>query len=434
MTSVNSKTGAVSLTAGDVGARPASWTPTAADVGADPVNTATTKVTDHNTSTVSHTDLRDEIKTLANRLAAVLDSDDTTLDELSEIVAYIKSNKTLIDSITTSKVGVADIIDNLTTNVANKPLSAAQGVALKTLIDGLQSGKLDAAALTSAINTALAQAEASGAFKGDKGDKGDSGVYVGSGDMPEGYNVQIDPDGEAIDLYEMLSKKVDKAKVSLGIASDGLIYVFVDGVPVGTGIPQGQSGDVIGILDENNNILLTGNLADGTYTLKYENTDGSYTDIGALKVGGVVEPITVNIPLTDGIRISSSDGGDRDQSGCCATGWIDLTNVPRPCTIHLSGVRWASASGTTGYHSFVCSFAKNASGTKIEGKYTSPDNTSMKIVCNNDNFSDVTVTIVSTDVASVRFSGAYATANSQNVYGVGSYATAKATLTYMPES
>lgn len=37
--------------------------------------------------------------------------------------------------------------------------------------------------------------------KGDKGDTGDtgpqgvSGVYVGSGDMPEGYNVQIDPDG-----------------------------------------------------------------------------------------------------------------------------------------------------------------------------------------------------------------------------------------------
>lgn len=34
-------------------------------------------------------------------------------------------------------------------------------------------------------------------LKGDKGDKGDSGVYVGSGDMPDGYNVQIDPDGEA---------------------------------------------------------------------------------------------------------------------------------------------------------------------------------------------------------------------------------------------
>ena len=37
--------------------------------------------------------------------------------------------------------------------------------------------------------------------KGEKGEKGDSGVYVGAGDMPEGYNVQIDPDGEAPDGY-----------------------------------------------------------------------------------------------------------------------------------------------------------------------------------------------------------------------------------------
>ena len=36
-------------------------------------------------------------------------------------------------------------------------------------------------------------------LKGVQGEKGDSGVYVGSGDMPEGYYVQIDPDGEAID-------------------------------------------------------------------------------------------------------------------------------------------------------------------------------------------------------------------------------------------
>jgi hypothetical protein len=54
---------------------------------------------------------------------------------MSELIAYIKSNKNLIDGITTSKVNVADIIDNITTNVANKPLSAAQGVVLKSLID-----------------------------------------------------------------------------------------------------------------------------------------------------------------------------------------------------------------------------------------------------------------------------------------------------------
>ena len=35
--------------------------------------------------------------------------------------------------------------------------------------------------------------------QGPQGDQGNSGVYVGSGDMPEGYNVQIDPTGEAIE-------------------------------------------------------------------------------------------------------------------------------------------------------------------------------------------------------------------------------------------
>ena len=64
-------------------------------------------------------------------------SNDKTLDQLSEIVAYIKNNKALIDGITTSKVNVSDIIDNLTTNATNKPLSAAQGIVLKALIDAI---------------------------------------------------------------------------------------------------------------------------------------------------------------------------------------------------------------------------------------------------------------------------------------------------------
>ena len=36
-----------------------------------------------------------------------------------------------------TKVSVVDIVDDLTTNVSNKPLSAAQGVALKALIDAI---------------------------------------------------------------------------------------------------------------------------------------------------------------------------------------------------------------------------------------------------------------------------------------------------------
>ena len=70
------------------------------------------------------------------------------------------------------------------------------------------------------------------------------------------------------------------ADLSLGIASDGLIYIFVNGNPVGAGIAQGQSGDVFGYVDENNTIVLNGNLADGTYTVKYEMENGETVDIG----------------------------------------------------------------------------------------------------------------------------------------------------------
>lgn len=91
----------------------------------------------HNTDKTAHNDIRLLIEGLTARLNALADSDDTTLDQLSEVVEYIKANRGLIESVTTSKISVSDIIDNLTTNVTNKPLSAAQGVALKALIDAI---------------------------------------------------------------------------------------------------------------------------------------------------------------------------------------------------------------------------------------------------------------------------------------------------------
>lgn len=124
-------------TASEVGARPDTWMPSAADVGADAAGTASGAVAAHNVSGAAHADLRALIEGLNSRLNALADSDDTTLDQLSEIVAYIKSNKALIDAVTTGKVSVSDIVDNLTTNASGKVLSAAQGVALKAMIDGI---------------------------------------------------------------------------------------------------------------------------------------------------------------------------------------------------------------------------------------------------------------------------------------------------------
>lgn len=144
--------------------QPEKPTYTALEVGADASGTAVAKVSEHNTASNAHNDIRLLLQGLTERLNALADSDDTTLDQMSEVVAYIKSNKSLIDAITTSKINVSDIIDNLTTNVANKPLSAAQGVKLKALIDAITAVELDESL---SDNTKAAPAGVVGKLKSD---------------------------------------------------------------------------------------------------------------------------------------------------------------------------------------------------------------------------------------------------------------------------
>lgn len=91
----------------------------------------------HNAANNSHSDIRLLIENLANEFYTFADCDDETLSQLQEVVNYIKNNASLIESVTTSKVNVSDIVNNLSTNATNKPLSAAQGVVLKALIDAI---------------------------------------------------------------------------------------------------------------------------------------------------------------------------------------------------------------------------------------------------------------------------------------------------------
>lgn len=79
------------------------------------------------------------IEALSAFVNDILDSDDETLNELSEIVASIKDNKTTINAILNDKVNVADIVNTLTSDATSKPLSAAQGKYLNTLITALQT-------------------------------------------------------------------------------------------------------------------------------------------------------------------------------------------------------------------------------------------------------------------------------------------------------
>lgn len=116
-------------------------------------------ISNHNVSNSAHNDIRLLIQELTTDLNNFLDVDDTTKDQLSELIALIQANANDIETITSGKVNVSDIINNLTTNVANKPLSAAQGVEIKLLIDTLQEeldGHTHASSDIDGLDTVLA--------------------------------------------------------------------------------------------------------------------------------------------------------------------------------------------------------------------------------------------------------------------------------------
>ena len=186
--------------------------------------------------------------------------------------------------------------------------------------------------ITSANGTSSAD------LKGPKGDQGIQGIQGEKGaDGAKGADGYTPVKGTdyftEADKAELIN--LIKSSLSLGIASDGLIYLFVDGVPVGMGIPQGQSGDVFGYVDENNTIVLNGNLADGTYSVKYEMDNGKTVDIGNMVLDSAVEiePTNFFVIGGDGYLLhgrTGSDGGDRsgvDQNaGGCLSNYFEIKN------------------------------------------------------------------------------------------------------------
>lgn len=155
---------------------------------------------------------------------------------------------------------------------------------------------------------------------------------------------------------ELSEQKANKNGMTLDVHTDGLIYLFVDGKPVGNGVEvtgEVVEGDVIGTLDENNNILLSGALADGTYTLKFENADGTFTDLGSLVVGATGESYKNLADPTseewlDGYRITS--GGVVEQySGVTLVNTIYCANTDTVRIKGMTGIITALYKGDTFY-------------------------------------------------------------------------------------
>ena len=86
---------------------------------------------------------------------------------------------------------------------------------------------------------------------------------------------------------------------------------------------------VFGTVDADNNIILTGNLADGTYAIKYEDADGNVTDIGNIVLAPEVTYTNLFDPATATLntRMSGSSKAPKTENGYVMTARIAIPST-----------------------------------------------------------------------------------------------------------
>lgn len=179
--SVNGKTGEVKLSAADVGARPSNWMPSASDVGALPANTSIPK----NTSDLTNDSgfITKLVSDLANYYSKSQTLNKTEINAL--ISAIPKFAISVVTSLPTSNISSTTVYlvksgtgsdlytEYIYVNGAWEPLGSQKvdltGYATETWVNGKLADYLTESQLQTAINTALAQAKASGEFNGADG-------------------------------------------------------------------------------------------------------------------------------------------------------------------------------------------------------------------------------------------------------------------------
>lgn len=155
--------------------------------------------------------------------------------------------------------------------------------------------------------------------------------------LPEGITAH-DASGEPIIGTMGVVKKYQ------GTENAGKILVVgADGNLVLTDMPAG--GDAIGYVD-GNTIVITADLAEGTYVFKYENVDGTYGDIGTYVVGDVVQ-YSITATLTECTAVSGNaviiNEGDTVTLNYVANDGFAFTD-----TVSVTGASytWDSSTGT----------------------------------------------------------------------------------------
>lgn len=126
----------------------------------------------------------------------------------------------------------------------------------------------------------------------------------------------------------------------------------------------GLAVPVVGEVDVDNNIILTGDLAEGTYTIKYENADGSIVVIGTLttesesetpkytnvlktSVGTDGQPYNGGLGYKTGYKYSKSGGGDVVNAASCVTGYIYIPTSPATFYLYNVSMPETATNGDT---------------------------------------------------------------------------------------
>lgn len=183
--------------------------------------------------------------------------------------------------------------------------------------------------------------------KGDTGETGPQGPQGPKGDTGEtGPQGPAGPKGDTGETGPAGSKGADGKTPVRGTD----YWTTADQDSILQQVLEAISQNVIGDVDEANNILITAPLAAGTYTLGYENADGSVTEIGSFTVsgsGGESGPAYTNLAdptssewLTNK-RINSSKNvvdvteAQRGDKTVVVTNHIDITGVSK---LHIKGL------------------------------------------------------------------------------------------------
>lgn len=188
---------------------------------------------------------------------------------------------------------------------------------------------------------------------------------------------------------------------------------------------------VFGTVSDDNTITLTSMLADGVYTMVYENEEGIIEEITSFTVGNGDKPnineyeVDVStVGYTDNARWSTTDGTIRTG----VTGYTAINKIPferasgQTVTIKLSGITWTDSALTTQFASILL---------YVDDSYTTGNNLYLKELPKD--FTDVGVRAVLNEDNSITitiYDGSNGTIfNGFKLCGVGSGANAKITIT-----